>query len=53
LLLPVFIGCSRCRLSHILVAGCVGKVGDYCRGRDLGYHEPFLPNVLLPEHEKS
>ena len=53
LFLSVFVGCSRHSLGYILVAGCMGKVGDYCRGRDLGYHEPFLPNMLLPKHEKS
>jgi hypothetical protein len=31
----------------------MGKVGDYCRGCDPGHHEPFLPNLLLPKHEKS
>jgi hypothetical protein len=51
LFLPVFVGCSRYSFSHILVAGCMGKMGDRCRRRDLGYHEPFLPNMLLPKHE--
>jgi hypothetical protein len=53
LFLPVFVGCSRYSFGRILVAGCMGKMGDRCRGRDLGYHEPFLPNMLLPKHEKN
>jgi hypothetical protein len=53
LFLSVFVGGGHCSLSFILVAGRMGKVGDYCRGRDLGYHEPFLPDMLLPKHEKS
>jgi hypothetical protein len=53
LFLSVFVGCGRCSVSYILVAGCMGKMGNYCRGGDLGCHEPFLPNMLLPEHEKS
>jgi len=53
LFLPVFVGGSRHCFSHILVAGCVGKMGDRRCGRDLGYHEPFLPNMLLPKHEKN
>jgi hypothetical protein len=51
--LPIFIGCSRRRSGHILVAGGMGKMGDHRCGRNLGHHEPFLPNVLLPKHEKS
>jgi len=53
LFLPVFAGCSRYSFSRILVAGCMGKMGDRCRGRDLGHHEPFLPNMLLPKHEEN
>jgi hypothetical protein len=53
LFLPVFVGCSHYRFGHILVASCMGKMGDRCRGRDLGYHEPFLPNMLLPKPEKN
>jgi len=53
LLLSVFVGCSRYCFGHILVAGCMGKMGDRRRGRDLGYHEPFFPNMLLPKHEKK
>jgi hypothetical protein len=53
LFLPVFVGCRRHSLGHILVAGFMGKMGDRCRGRNLGYHEPFLSNMLLPKHEKN
>jgi hypothetical protein len=53
LFLPVLVGCGRYSLGHILVAGSMGKMGDHYRGRHLGYHEPFLPNMLLPKHEKS
>jgi len=53
LFLPVFVSCSRCSFGHILVAGCMGKMGDRCRSGYFGYHEPFLPNVLLPKHEKN
>jgi len=53
LFLPVFVGCGHYCFGHILVAGCMGKMGDRCRGRDLGYNEPFLPNMLLPKHEKN
>ena len=53
LFLPVFVGGSRYSLGHILVAGCMGKMGNRCRGGNLGYHEPFLPNMLLPKHEKK
>jgi len=53
LFLPVLVGCGRYSFGHILVAGCMGKMGDRCRGCDLGYHEPFLPNMLLPKHEKD
>jgi hypothetical protein len=49
LFLPVLIGCSRRRFGHLLVAGCMGKMGDCRRRRNLGHHEPFLPNVLLPK----
>jgi hypothetical protein len=53
LFLPVFVGSSRYSFGHTLVAGCMGKMGDCCRGRNLGYHEPFLPNMLLPKPEKN
>jgi len=53
LFLPVFVGCGRYSFGHILVASCMGKMGDHCRGRHLGYHEPFLSNMLLPKLEKS
>jgi len=53
LFLPVFVGCGRYSFGRILVAGCMGKMGDRCCGRDFGYHEPFLPNMLLPKHEKN
>jgi hypothetical protein len=53
LFLPVFVGRSRYSFGHILVAGCMGKMGDRCRSGDLGYHEPFLPNMLLPKHKKK
>jgi len=52
LFLPVFVGCGYYCFDE-LVAGCMGKMGDRCRGRDLGYHEPFLPNMLLPKYEKK
>jgi hypothetical protein len=53
LFLPLPVGRGHRCFGHILVAGCLGKVGDRCRGCDPGYYEPFLPGVLLPEHEKS
>jgi hypothetical protein len=53
LFLPVSVGCSRYRLGHILVAGGMGKMGDRRRGRDLGHYEPFLPDMLLPQHEEN
>jgi len=53
LFLSVLVGCGRYRPGHILVAGGLGKVGDHRRGRDLGHHESFLPDMLLSEHEKS
>jgi hypothetical protein len=53
LFLPVPVGGGRCCIGHILVAGNVGQMGDRRRGRDPGYHEPFLPDVLLSKHEKS
>jgi hypothetical protein len=31
----------------------MGQMGDHHRGRDPGYHEPFLPDVLLSEFEES
>jgi hypothetical protein len=31
----------------------MGQMGDHHRGRDPGYHEPFLPDVLLSELEES
>ena len=53
LFLPVLIGCSGRRIGHILVAGDVGEMGNYYRGRDSGCYEPFLPDVLLPQPEKN
>jgi hypothetical protein len=35
------------------VASHVGEMGDRRGGRDPGYHEPFLPDVLLSNPEKS
>jgi hypothetical protein len=53
LFLPVFAGCGRYCFGHILVASRMGKMGDRRRGRDLGHHEPVLPDLLLSKHEKS
>ena len=53
LFLSVFVGCSCYCFGHILVAGCMGKMGDCRRGRNLGHHEPFLSDVLLPQPEKN
>jgi len=53
LFLPVLVGYGRSCFGHILVAGNVGQVGDRRRSCDLGYYEPFLPDVLLSKHEKS
>jgi hypothetical protein len=47
LFLPILTGCSRCCFGDSLVAGCMGKMGDRCRGGNSGYHEHFLPDVLL------
>ena len=53
LLLSVLVGGGRSCFGHILVASNVGQMGDRRRGCDPGYHEPFLPDVLLSKHEKS
>ncbi len=53
LFLPVLVGCSRSGYRSILVASVLGQMGDHRRGRDPGYHEPLLSDVLLPELEKG
>jgi hypothetical protein len=53
LLLSVLVGGGRSCFGHILVASNVGQMGDRRRSCDPGYHEPFLPDVLLSKHEKS
>jgi hypothetical protein len=53
LFLSVRVGCGHSCLGHILVASHVGQVGHRRRSRDPGYHEPFLPDVLLSKHEES
>jgi hypothetical protein len=53
LFLPVLVGRGHRCLGHLLVASRVGQMGGHRRSRDPCYHEPFLPDVLLPELEES
>jgi hypothetical protein len=53
LFLPVYIGCRGRRAGYRLVADGLGKTGNHHSGRDPGDHEPFLPDLLLPQHEED